>query len=101
MSVLIFLLCSWGLTHILVVGSIFEFPRNWLIIRSSFLHGILTCHQCCGFWVGLLLYPFVKDLPDLFLSFSDFIFWCFISSGFNAIMNAFILFLLSFKKRDK
>jgi hypothetical protein len=101
MSIFIYLFCSWGFTHILVAGSIFETPRNWLIVRSKFLQGVLTCHQCCGFWVGMILYFFTTSLPDFFWLYSDFIFWGFISSGMNALTNAIILFLLSNRKKDK
>jgi hypothetical protein len=98
MPILLFLLTSWGLTHILVKGKIFENQRNWLIIKSQFLEGVLTCHQCCGFWVGMILYPFFKDLPDCFYLYVDFVFWGFISSGFNSVMNGVIYFLFSNNK---
>lgn len=96
--ILFFLLTAWGLTHILVKGSIFESPRNWLIIRSKFFEGVLTCHQCCGFWAGMIIYFCLTNMPDYFYWYTDFIFWGFISSGFNAFMNAIIYFLFSNKK---
>jgi hypothetical protein len=98
MPILFFLLTSWGLTHILVKGKIFDSPRNWLIIKSQFMEGVLTCHQCCGFWAGMILYFMFKDLPDYFYWYTDFIFWGFISSGFNSIMNGLIYFFFSDKK---
>ena len=81
MIVLIFILCCWGLTHILVQGKIFDNARNWLIVKSSFLEGILTCHQCCGFWVGMVLYFIFPGLPLIFFHPGDFLLWGFISSG--------------------
>lgn len=100
MIVLIFLLACWGLTHILVKGKIFETPRNWLIIQSQFIEGILTCHQCCGFWIGLLLFFVTKNLPNFFLPFIDCIIWGCISSGVCAMCNGVLFFLFSFSKKE-
>ena len=97
-TILIFLLTSWGLTHILVKGSIFDKPRNWLMIKSGFMQGVLTCHQCCGFWAGMLLFLCFRDLPQYFHPYIGFLFWGFISSGFNAFMNGLIYFLFSGRK---
>jgi len=54
-NLILFILASWGLTHILVSGKIFETPRNWIIIKNEFLGGILTCYQCTGFWSGMFI----------------------------------------------
>ena len=54
-NLILFILASWGLTHILVSGKIFETPRNWIIIKSNFFGNILTCYQCTGFWSGFFI----------------------------------------------
>ena len=46
-SVLVFILCAYGLTQILVFSSLFE-PY-----RPS--HHFFHCPMCVGFWVGVLL----------------------------------------------
>tara|TARA_Y100000592_G_C5479941_1_gene324730 strand:+ start:5885 stop:6229 length:345 start_codon:yes stop_codon:yes gene_type:complete len=47
MEILYFILCSYGLTQILVYSKIFEKIRP----RHYFFH----CPMCVGFWVGALL----------------------------------------------
>ena len=42
MSLIIFILACWGLTHILVVGTIFDGPRDWITIKSEFF-GKMLC----------------------------------------------------------
>jgi len=97
MSVLIFILACWGLTHILVVGTIFDSPRNWITVKSEFLGKMLSCHQCCSFWVGMAMYFVVTGLPDLFIGGFDFFLWGLISSGAVCLLKALNYFLFSFK----
>ena len=55
MSFLYFILCSYGLTQILVFSKLFEPYRP----KHHFFH----CPMCVGFWVGvllLLLNPFTE-----------------------------------------
>jgi len=98
MSVLIFILTCWGLTHILVVGTIFDSPRDWITIKSGFLGKMLACHQCCSFWVGMAMYFVMNGLPDLFLGGFDFFFWGLISSGAICLLKALNYYLFSFKQ---
>jgi hypothetical protein len=98
MSVLIFILTCWGLTHILVVGTIFDSPRDWITIKSGFLGKMLACHQCCSFWVGMAMYFVMNGLPDLFLGGFDFFFWGLISSGTICLLKALNYYLFSFKQ---
>lgn len=97
MSILIFILVCWGLTHILVVGSIFDSPRDWITVKSEFLGKILSCHQCCSFWVGMGIYFMMTGLPDLFIYEFDFFFWGLISSGAICLLKALNYFLFSSK----
>ncbi len=56
-NLLTFLICSAGLTWILVYGSIFDRIRpDWKVLK---------CPACVGWWVGLTLW-FVNDLTTLF-----------------------------------
>lgn len=98
MSLLIFILACWGLTHILVVGTIFDTPRDWITIKSEFLGKMLSCHQCCSFWVGMAMYFVVAGLPDFFIGEFDFFFWGLISSGAICLLKALNYFLFSFKE---
>lgn len=52
MDLLWFLLASYGLTQILVYGSIFDSMRP----SSGFMGKLFHCPMCLGFWVGLFLF---------------------------------------------
>lgn len=46
---------GWSLTNLLVNGSIFDSLRNYLLVKSPAIAKLLTCMQCSGFWVGVLI----------------------------------------------
>ena len=52
MELLWFLLAAYGLTQILVYGSIFNKIRP----TEGFFGELFRCSMCLGFWVGILLY---------------------------------------------
>jgi len=52
MSLIIFILAAYGLTQILVFGSIFDSIRP----TTGKLGDLFRCSMCVGFWVGALLY---------------------------------------------
>ena len=54
MELLYFVLSAFGLTQILVYGSIFNNIRP----SKERLAGFFHCPMCVGFWVGVLLYVF-------------------------------------------
>ena len=56
-GILVFILCAYGLTQILVFSSIFE-PY-----RPS--HHFFHCPMCVGFWVGVLLFG-INGWTELF-----------------------------------
>ena len=58
MSLIYYILCSYGLTQILVFSSIFE-PY-----RPS--HHFFHCPMCIGFWVGVLL-VLLNPFTELFI----------------------------------
>ena len=57
MQLLYFILCSYGLTLILVYGTIFDKIRP----KHHFFH----CSMCVGFWVGVFLFC-VNGFTELF-----------------------------------
>ena len=84
---LLFCLASVGTTAILVHGAIFESFRENLAshvehIRqrrerlkvkptftlSEFVHSIVSCYQCCGFWCGLFCGLFLITGTDAFFA---------------------------------
>ena len=77
MSILNFILCSYGLTFILVYGSIFNSIRP----KSGKLGELFHCPLCTGFWSGVFLWS-INGFTELF------------SFDYNLI-NAFVLGCLS------
>jgi|TARA_Y100000310_G_C20160289_1_gene568840 hypothetical protein len=54
MELLIWIFAAYGLSQILVYGSIFNTPRQWITERSKFLGDLLECMMCTSTWVGFL-----------------------------------------------
>lgn len=64
MGLLYFVLAAYGLTQILVYGSIFNKvrpPRQWLHGFGKLFH----CPMCMGFWVGTFLWG-INRYTELF-----------------------------------
>jgi hypothetical protein len=56
MDVLVFwIFMSYGMTCILVWGSIFENQRNWIKSKSIFFGDLISCTLCTSTWVGFFL----------------------------------------------
>lgn len=100
MNFLVYILVGWGLTDILVNGSILNSIRNYFIVKSPVISKLLTCIQCSGFWVGILL----GILSQLSLIPSQFgnCYWIFgifasgfLVSGSSVIINSLVFNLLS------
>jgi hypothetical protein len=49
MELIYFILASWGLTQILIYGTIFDSIRP----KQGFFGELFKCPMCLGFWVGL------------------------------------------------
>jgi hypothetical protein len=106
MTFIFYILCVWGLTHILVASKILEGFRNWLLINSPFFGDMLNCYQCTSFWVSMILYFFFDNLRLEAINFMirgyriipDFLLYSFIGSGLVSFI-AVILSLLI--KRSK
>ena len=61
MQLLWFILSAYGLTQILVYGSIFKAPRDFSLKYTK----LLSCPMCTGFWVGVILF-FLNPFTELF-----------------------------------
>ncbi len=56
MKIILFVLVSYGITNILVFGSIFEWLRVLLDkYNPKFLGSLIKCPLCLSTWVGALL----------------------------------------------
>lgn len=62
LNLILITLIAYGITNILVFGSIFENSRIFLVNKSKFLGKLVTCMMCTSFWVGVLLSITVKSI---------------------------------------
>ena len=53
--ILIWVLIAYGLTSILVWGSIFEKVRMWIKSKSTFFGDLISCTLCTSTWVGFFM----------------------------------------------
>jgi len=61
MELLYFILCAYGMTFIIVYGSIFNAIRP----TKGKLGELFHCPLCIGFWSGVFLWS-INDLTELF-----------------------------------
>ena len=53
---LVLTIATYGLCYMLMYGSIFNKPRNWLMRKSRWFRKLITCPLCLGFWCGGVMY---------------------------------------------
>ena len=111
MELVLFLAGSIGLAHVLVDGHIFAWLRDWLreptlhrwlswlAYSPSFMQNsakwlvgkvseMINCHQCCGFWTGLLC---------AWLTFSEIHGWQILVGGFaGSFLSMFFAILFNY-----
>ena len=61
MDLIYFVLAAYGLTQILVYGSIFDKVRP----TTGWFGDLFSCTMCVGFWVGVLLFG-INGWTELF-----------------------------------
>ena len=93
MLMLFWILAAYGMTTILVYGSIFESTRDFIIKHSSFFGKLITCVLCTSTWVGfffgIFLYSPVHELLDV----NPYVSWFFdgmLASGSVWAINAIV-----------
>lgn len=61
MTLLLWLIAAYGMSQILVYGSIFNNQRQWIHDWAdtspllNFLSGLISCMMCTSTWVGFLM----------------------------------------------
>jgi hypothetical protein len=55
MILIFWILAAYGMTSILVWGSIFESTRTFIKKHSKFFGDLISCTLCTGTWVGFFL----------------------------------------------
>jgi hypothetical protein len=106
MDLLIYILVGWGITDILVNGSILNGIRSFCLIRIPILGKLFSCVQCSGFWVGILLgvLSVLEVLESPLWDFSPVarVFASgFLISGCSVLINSTIFSLLSKNSKNK
>ena len=54
-SLLVWAFIAYGMTSILVWGSIFENQRLWIKSKSKFFGDLISCTLCTSTWVGFFM----------------------------------------------
>ena len=87
-ELLYFVLVSFGLTQILVYGSIFDAVRP----TAGWLGKLFCCPMCVGFWVGLFLWGTNENTQLFSYDFSVFtgLFLGCLGSGTSYVMSMLI-----------
>ena len=55
MILLFWIIAAYGMTSILVWGSIFESTRQWIRRNSKFFGDLISCVLCTSTWVGFFM----------------------------------------------
>ncbi len=61
-SIILWSFIGYGMTSILVWGSIFENQRQWIKTKSKFFGDLISCTLCTSTWVGFFMSIFLGGL---------------------------------------
>lgn len=61
---IIYLFCSLGLSYAWSDTEASRPLRN-IVARIPYIRNPLLCHECCSFWISLLLTLFINPLQDM------------------------------------
>ena len=92
MEIFIWIIAAYGMSNILVFGSIFESLREFLIKKSTFFGDLIQCMMCTSTWVGFL-FSLTFFSPTLELTIIPYTSWFFdgmLASGAVWAINAII-----------
>ena len=87
-QLLLFMIMAYGMSNILVYGSIFNGPRDFIRKKSEdkssifqsqfqFLIDMLSCMMCTSTWVGFFFGIFLYSPVNIFLEVTPWISWFF------------------------
>ena len=100
----LWMIMTYGLSNILVYGSIFNKPRNYIFNKADhgdglftdfykFLKGMLSCMMCTPVWVGFFFGIFLYSPVHRILEVSPWVSWFFdgmLASGSVWAINSII-----------
>jgi hypothetical protein len=80
---LIWTFISYGITSILVWGSIFEKFRNWIKKHFKFFGDLISCTLCTSTWVGFFMSIFFGSITAIFFD-TNIVFHIFFDGMYSA-----------------
>ena len=103
-QLILWMIMSYGISNILVYGSIFNKPRNFIIKQSEndknilkdffvFLREMLSCMMCTPTWVGFFFGIFLYSPVEKILEVTPYVSWFFdgmLASGSVWAINSII-----------
>jgi hypothetical protein len=92
MEIFIWIIAAYGMSNILVFGSIFEGLRDFLIKKSTFLGDLIQCMMCTSTWVGFFFSVafFSPTLELVVIPYTNWFFDGMLASGSVWAINAII-----------
>jgi len=70
---LVWTFIAYGITSILVWGSIFESTRDWIKQKSNFFGSMISCVLCTSTWVGFFMSVVIGSVTSIFFNTSNFL----------------------------
>lgn len=81
---------AYGMTSILVWGSIFESTREWIKKKSTFFGDLISCTLCTSTWVGFFMSLVLGSMSEnLFNT------WWFLDIFFDGMFTAGIVWTIN------
>ena len=68
MILLFYIIAAYGMTSIIVWGSIFESTREWIKSKSKFFGDLVSCTLCTSTWVGFFMSLFLGSLSTQYFN---------------------------------
>lgn len=68
MILLFYIIAAYGMTSILVWGSIFESTRVWIKSKSKFFGDLISCTLCTSTWVGFFMSLFLGSISTQYFN---------------------------------
>ena len=92
MELIIWIIAAYGMSQILVFGSIFNKWRNWTIKNSKFFGDLIQCMMCTSTWVGFFfsLTFFSPTLELIIIPYTNIFFDGMLASGSVWAINAMV-----------
>ena len=88
----IWILAAYGMSQILVFGSIFDTIRDWITKKSTFFGDLLSCMMCTSTWVGFFfsIVFYSPTITMVSIPYSNIFFDGMLASGSVWALNAII-----------